>query len=299
MKVLFPVPYAARRASTLAEEGLNSPLENVPIFPCTLAFPNQPISLNIFEPRYRLMIRRALANGTNTFGMTLHPNPYTGEEVMYGTMLRIKRVQMHVDGQSAVDTIGTWRFKIIGRTWFDGYMVATIERCVFTVTHVDPSRVLIAAMLHLHRITDYPVEIEAHLETMRLNSPLPSRFPSPLHAPSSSLAADSTSTASTPTQPIPPSQSTGPPRTGTPVELTNQFIEEASTEELAARCLEFVHRIRGRLAPWVALRMDAAYGKMPTDSTQLSFWMALVSHSGSSGSAAIYLIFAITGTAYR
>lgn len=187
------------------------------------------------------MIRRVLASGTNTFGMTLHPNPYTGEEVMYGKMLRIKRVQMHVDGQSAVDTIGMWRFKIIGRTWLDGYMVATIERCVFVVTHGYPSRVLIATMLHLHRITDYPDPIEAHLETMRLGSPLPSRFPSPLHTPSSSLAADS-STASTPTQPTPSSQSTAPPRTGTPVELTNQFIEEASTKELAARqcCLTYV-----------------------------------------------------------
>lgn len=124
----FPTLYAARKVSTLADEGLNSVLENIPIFPCTLAFPNQPISLNIFEPRYRLMIRRVLANGTNTFGMTMHPNPYTGEEVMYGTMLRLKRVQMHPDGQSAVDTIGTWRFKIVQRKWVDGYMVAKIER---------------------------------------------------------------------------------------------------------------------------------------------------------------------------
>ena len=112
----------------MAEDGLSSQLENVPIFPCTLAFPNQPVSLNIFEPRYRLMIRRLLANGTNIFGMTMHPNPYTGEEVMYGTMLRVKRVQMHADGRSAVDTVGTWRFRIVQRRWLDGYMVANVER---------------------------------------------------------------------------------------------------------------------------------------------------------------------------
>jgi Lon protease-like protein len=120
--------YAARKASSLVEDGLSSQLENVPIFPCTLAFPNQPISLNIFEPRYRLMIRRLLANGTNIFGMTMHPNPYTGEEVMYGTMLRVKRVQIHADGRSAVDTVGTWRFRIVQRHWLDGYMVAKVER---------------------------------------------------------------------------------------------------------------------------------------------------------------------------
>jgi Lon protease-like protein len=76
------------------------------------------------------MIRRVLANGTSTFGMTMHPNPYSGEDVMYGTMLRVKRVQMHADGRSAVDTVGTWRFKIVERRWMDGYMVAKVERCV-------------------------------------------------------------------------------------------------------------------------------------------------------------------------
>ena len=74
------------------------------------------------------MIRRFLANRTNIFGMTMHPNPYTGKEVMYGTMLRVTCVQMHADGRSAVDTVGTWRFRIVQRHWLDGYMVANVER---------------------------------------------------------------------------------------------------------------------------------------------------------------------------
>lgn len=57
----------------------------------------------------------------------------------------------------------------------------------------------------------------------------------------------------------------------------HQVIEDASTEELVARCLDFVQKMRRRLAPWVAQRMDAAYGPMPNDdAARLSFWMALV-----------------------
>lgn len=63
-----------------------------------------------------------------SFGMTLHPNPFTGDEIMYGTMLRCRRVSMQSDGRSAVETVGTWRFKILSRRWVDGYMVAQIER---------------------------------------------------------------------------------------------------------------------------------------------------------------------------
>ncbi|KAF8307245.1 hypothetical protein DL93DRAFT_2064968, partial [Clavulina sp. PMI_390] len=203
---LFPTQYAARKSSSLADDGLTSILENVPIFPCTLAFPNQPVSLNIFEPRYRLMIRRVLENGTNAFGMTLHPNPYTGEEIMYGTMLRVKRVQMNIDGTSGVDTVGTWRFQIVKRWWVDGYMVANLKR-----------------------LNDYSLDNEARLNAL----------PSP-----SNLSID--------------------------------FIDSATTDELVERCLMFVRRMRTRLAPWVAHRMDAAYGPMPEDSGRLSFWMALV-----------------------
>jgi Lon protease-like protein len=111
-----------------SEDETSDPLRHVPIFPCSLAFPNQPVCLNVFEPYYRSLIRRILANGTNRFGMTMQPNPYSGEEVLYGTMLQVKTVRMHADGRSSVETIGTWRFKILSRTWFDGYIVANLER---------------------------------------------------------------------------------------------------------------------------------------------------------------------------
>ena len=43
--------------------------KNVPIFVCTMAYPTVPCPLHVFEPRYRLMIRRSIQTGTKQFGM--------------------------------------------------------------------------------------------------------------------------------------------------------------------------------------------------------------------------------------
>ncbi|XP_044161956.1 LON peptidase N-terminal domain and RING finger protein 3-like [Bufo gargarizans] len=44
---------------------------NVPIFVCTMAYPTVPCPLHIFEPCYRLMIRRCMETGTKQFGMCI------------------------------------------------------------------------------------------------------------------------------------------------------------------------------------------------------------------------------------
>ena len=41
----------------------------IPVFVCTMSFPCVPCPLHVFEPRYRLMIRRAMESGTRQFGM--------------------------------------------------------------------------------------------------------------------------------------------------------------------------------------------------------------------------------------
>ena len=38
---------------------------------CTMAFPTIPCPLHVFEPRYRLMIRRSMETGTKQFGMCI------------------------------------------------------------------------------------------------------------------------------------------------------------------------------------------------------------------------------------
>lgn len=41
----------------------------IPVFVCVLALPHSTCPLHVFEPRYRLMIRRAIETDSRTFGM--------------------------------------------------------------------------------------------------------------------------------------------------------------------------------------------------------------------------------------
>ncbi|PKU36711.1 hypothetical protein llap_12987 [Limosa lapponica baueri] len=53
---------------------LSSLTKNIPIFVCTMSFPGIPCPLHVFEPRYRLMIRRCQETGTRRFGMCIYEN---------------------------------------------------------------------------------------------------------------------------------------------------------------------------------------------------------------------------------
>ncbi|XP_007883556.2 LON peptidase N-terminal domain and RING finger protein 2 [Callorhinchus milii] len=99
--------------------------EDVPIFVCTMGFPTIPCPLHVFEPRYRLMIRRSMEIGTKQFGMCI------GDDLKgfadYGCMLEVRNVKFFPDGRSVVDTIGKHRFKVLSHGQRDGYNTANIE----------------------------------------------------------------------------------------------------------------------------------------------------------------------------
>lgn len=96
---------------------------DIAVFICTLSFPSMPTFLHVFEPRYRLMIRRAL-EGDRTFGMVLGS---AGGFRKVGTVLRIVNVEFFADGRSLLETVGTTRFRIVDHGTLDGYVVAKIE----------------------------------------------------------------------------------------------------------------------------------------------------------------------------
>ena len=56
----------------LSGKGESTTSGQVPIFVCTMSFPSIPCPLHVFEPRYRLMIRRCMEVGTREFGMCCH-----------------------------------------------------------------------------------------------------------------------------------------------------------------------------------------------------------------------------------
>uniref|UniRef100_A0A7N5KGE8 LON peptidase N-terminal domain and ring finger 3 n=1 Tax=Ailuropoda melanoleuca TaxID=9646 RepID=A0A7N5KGE8_AILME len=106
-------------------EELSNLNKNVPIFVCTMAYPTVPCPLHIFEPCYRLMIRRCIETGTRQFGMCLG-DPVKGF-AEYGCILEIRNVQFFADGRSVVDSIGKRRFRVLHQGHRDGYNTADIE----------------------------------------------------------------------------------------------------------------------------------------------------------------------------
>ncbi|XP_059080248.1 LON peptidase N-terminal domain and RING finger protein 3-like isoform X2 [Tigriopus californicus] len=104
----------------------NGTQQEVPVFVCTMTFPSIPCPLHVFEPRYRLMIRRCMETGTREFGMCCRIDD-TEPFAQYGTLLEIRDIQYFPDGRAVVDTVGGRRFKVISRDVRDGYHTANVE----------------------------------------------------------------------------------------------------------------------------------------------------------------------------
>ncbi|KIW66712.1 hypothetical protein PV04_06017 [Phialophora macrospora] len=140
---LFPDLLAARK-ELAAKEDMTDEETNLPLFPCTLAYPRMPTFLHIFEPRYRLMIRRVLENGTRKFGMLAYRpqreyvpgGPHWQE---YGTVLFIDRVEILPDGRSLLETRGLYKFRTLETEMLDGYLTGRVQRVDDISIHEEES----------------------------------------------------------------------------------------------------------------------------------------------------------------
>lgn len=145
MTRLFPSQLAERKQVHDAEMAeLSNLTKDIPIFVCTVAYPGVPCPLHIFEPRYRLMMRRCMETGTKKFGMCSYEHGKGFAD--YGCMLEIHTLELLPDGRSYVDTVGGSRFKVLKRGQRDGYHTADIE---YMEDHkVDGSELEILEHLH-------------------------------------------------------------------------------------------------------------------------------------------------------
>lgn len=109
-----------------------------------VVFPGQRFPMHIFEPRYRLMLRRIMA-GSRRFGLiSVHQQRSIRERgdeqsetlprrqsvlADVGTILEVTRCERLGDGRSLVETIGRERFRVSHQHTFhlDGYLVGTVE----------------------------------------------------------------------------------------------------------------------------------------------------------------------------
>lgn len=119
MQRFIPLAYKKRQHLEIEKE------PSVPVFICTTAYPNVPCPLYVYEPRHRLMIRRAIESGHRQFGIVQpHAN---GGYSDFGTILDIRDCVLLGNGCSILSTIGCKRFKAIERNERDGYDTAKVE----------------------------------------------------------------------------------------------------------------------------------------------------------------------------
>lgn len=99
--------------------------KTIPLFPLnTVLFPNMPLPLHIFEPRYEAMIQECLDEGCD-FGVVL---AHQGRLLLNGTTAKIENIlNAYDDGRMDLLTLGKSRFRIKKLREDKVYLEAEVE----------------------------------------------------------------------------------------------------------------------------------------------------------------------------
>ncbi|KAK5988929.1 LON peptidase N-terminal domain and RING finger protein 1 [Cladobotryum mycophilum] len=238
---------AARRAAGLLEHHVNQQQLEVPLFVCTLAFPEMPTFLHVFEPRYRLMVRRAL-EGNKMFGMVLpRPQLHSGDADFHelGTMLRIANVQFYPDGRSLIETVGVSRFKVLRHGSLDGYAVCSTER-----------------------VDDMSLEDEEAVEAAEV-MPAAGVGLENNNGHAGHQGTDEALKASH-------NQSANSGREGQADKISVADMQRMSTQHLMDFATSFVDRMGEASVPWLTQRMFRVYGEQPSNPATFPWWFASI-----------------------
>ena len=129
---LLPASLAARReraaqeaAGTRATDGATGREGLLSIFVMSEMFPYQKMQLNIFEPRYRLLVRRAM-EGNRRFGMVEYDRG-TGGMKSLGCEVEITQCDPLPDGRFHINVAGRRRIRVLSSRFQDGYALATVR----------------------------------------------------------------------------------------------------------------------------------------------------------------------------
>ena len=230
---------ALRAQAYRLEQEANNNGFDIPLFVCTLSFPHMPTFLHVFEPRYRLMMRRAM-EGNRTFGMvlpSLSRDPEGPEFAEYGTLLRITNIEYFPDGRSLLETRGISRFRVTRHGYMDGYIVAKIEK-IDDVSLAEEEAMEVSETSRAHGVQEF---------------------------------AESTEGSGTgPDEPREVSPTSRPP----PAPISLDDLNTMSTKELFDYAADFVARMRARSVRWLLPRVIAIYGECPTSPLLFPWWFA-------------------------
>ncbi|KAM7269451.1 hypothetical protein ACFE04_024948 [Oxalis oulophora] len=119
----FPEEFAARKAEH--ESLTNLGVDLIPLFVMDVIIPCQKFPLHIFEPRYRLMVRRIM-EGNHRMGMVILDST-TGLIADFACEVEITECEPLPDGRFVLEIESRRRFQIV-RSWDqDGYRVAEVN----------------------------------------------------------------------------------------------------------------------------------------------------------------------------
>jgi Lon protease-like protein len=96
----------------------------LPLFVMSPMLPGERMALNIFEPRYRLMLRRVMA-GARRFGMAMVNSDHSLYEVC--CEVEITECETLPDGRYYIEVVGRRRFRPCDAQEQDGYRIARAE----------------------------------------------------------------------------------------------------------------------------------------------------------------------------
>ncbi|XWX01079.1 hypothetical protein V2A60_009104 [Cordyceps javanica] len=269
IETLWADELAARKVTIEADEAARRRDLETPLFICTLAFPQMPTFLHVFEPRYRLLVRRAL-EGDKTFGMVLPRRPrHAGDAAFHelGTLLRIENAQFFPDGRCLIETVGLSRFRVVRHGALDGYAVSSVERIDdISLEEEEATEAAEMAAAAAADAAPFPFPTSPDDDDKNDND----------HASASATAASdhdsgdggggrraSRTTTSTTSSPPPP--------------ITVPSLETMTTHDLMQLATDFVRRMRDQSVPWMTDRMLAIYGECPVqDPSVFPWWLGSV-----------------------
>lgn len=236
LQALCPEMVEARAAAIAADESGGIGELDTPLFVCTLAFPTQPTFLHIFEPRYRLMIRRAYESNRQ-FGMMMYNQGGQNQGDLgavnfkeYGVMLQILNVHMFPDGRSLIETRGMYRFRVLAHGTLDGYTVGRVVR-----------------------VEDVGLNEEERLEAAEIAAASPNGV-----NPFTNLDAHT-------------AMARHAENSDRPVNLNC-----LTTQQLLTLCLDFITKMQAHSAPWLHQRILQSHGGPPNDPAVFPYWFAAI-----------------------
>ncbi len=151
-------------------------VRELPLFPLpeVVLFPERPMPLHIFEPRYKLMVNTIL-DGDKSFGMLLW-DPVNGEPATIGCSAEITDFRRLADGRLNIMTVGRKRFRVLEYIQEKPYRVGLVEwiedfqpETDLTALSEEVSQLLKDIAYLLAKLTDKTVELPENMPDAPVN----------------------------------------------------------------------------------------------------------------------------------